>query len=183
MLKWSRLALAVATVFLIINQKNVQGIVINGSFEDGFNGWTTTGQTTVEDNDFLVAPAAGTYQAVLETLQDETGISGSDLETFLGLSSESLNLGVFEGSAIKQVITVNAGDKLTFSWNFLTDEEEPNADFNDFAFFSLSNVNRLADTYDTTTFSFSRLAKETGYQPYTYNFTTAGTYYFRIWCS
>ncbi|MBD2255012.1 PEP-CTERM sorting domain-containing protein [Nostoc parmelioides] len=177
MLKWSSLALAIATIFLITNQEKVQAISINnGSFETGdFSNWDTTGQATVEGSSFNVAPADGTYQAVLETLQDETGISSSDLETFLGLSSGSLT-GSVEGSAIKQTITVNAGDVLTFYWNFLTDEVSADPDFNDFAFFSVSNINQLANTYDATVFSFSRLAQQTGYQPYTYNFTTAGIY-------
>ncbi|HIK03605.1 MAG TPA: PEP-CTERM sorting domain-containing protein [Trichormus sp. M33_DOE_039] len=177
MLKWSSLALGIATVFLITNQEKVQAIVINGSFEDGFNWWTTTGQTTVEDSSFGVEPADINYQAVLETLQDETGINSSALEEFLELSSGDLtSLGAVEGSAIKQTITVNAGDVLTFSWNFLTDDDSGDQNYNDFAFFSLSNVNQLANTYDATILSFSDLAQQTGYQSYSYNFTTAGTY-------
>lgn len=186
MLKWSSLALAIATVFLITNQEKVQAISINnGSFETGdFSNWDTIGSTdinvgitpTVETaTEFGITPTHGTYQAVLETLQDETGVNSSTLEQFLGLSSGSLT-GAVEGSAIKQTITVNAGDKLTFSWNFLTNEVPANAEYNDFAFFSLSNINQLANTYDATFFSFSRLAQQTGYQPYTYNFATAGTY-------
>ncbi|WP_236143716.1 hypothetical protein [Nostoc sp. CMAA1605] len=50
-------------------------------------GITPTVETA---NEFGVTPAHGTYQAVLETLQDETGSNSSNLETFLGLSSGSL---------------------------------------------------------------------------------------------
>ncbi|MBD2253965.1 PEP-CTERM sorting domain-containing protein [Nostoc parmelioides] len=188
MLKWSSLALVIATAFLITNQEKVHAISINnGSFETGnFSNWETVGSTdinvgitpTVETaEEFGVTPINGTYQAVLETLADTTGINSAALETFLGLSSGSLtSLEAEEGSAIKQVITVNAGDKLTFSWNFLTNQVPADPTYNDFAFFSITGVTQLANTNSLTTFSFSRLAEETGYQPYTYNFTTAGTY-------
>jgi hypothetical protein len=42
-----------------------------------------------------------------------------------------------EGSAIKQTFTANAGQTLSFSWNFLTNESvgnDANPNFNDFAF-------------------------------------------------
>jgi hypothetical protein len=178
MLKSPSFALLIAPILLLTQPAQVHAIdITNGSFEDGFSNWTTTGQTTVKGANFGLAPVDGNYQAVLETLQDETGINSSDLENLLGLSSVSLtSLGAVEGSAIKQNITVNAGDVLTFSWNFLTDEVSADPNYNDFAFFSISNINQLANTYDATFFSFSLLAQETGYQSYIYNFTTDGTY-------
>jgi len=46
--------------------------------------------------------------------------NASNLQSFLSLSSNQLsNLFVTEGSAIKQTITANAGDVLSFYWNFL----------------------------------------------------------------
>ncbi|MBH8564970.1 hypothetical protein I8748_22760 [Nostoc sp. CENA67] len=115
---------------------------------------------------------------MIETLQDQTNVSGSDLESFLGLSSGSLTTGgVIEGSAIKQTIVASSGDVLSFSWNFLTDQVPSDSTFNDFAFFSLGNtVSSLADTFTPTTISFSRLAVETGYQTYSYTIPVAGTY-------
>ncbi|WP_066383572.1 hypothetical protein [Anabaena sp. CA = ATCC 33047] len=179
MWKLTGLAVAVAMSFLTANQGKVYAVALpNGSFESGnFNNWTTIGQTTVESASFGIAPANGTYQAVLETLQDVTGISASNLETFLELSSGSLtDLGVVEGSAIKRAITVNAGDRLTFDWNFLTDQVPADPDYNDFAFVSLGNINQLANTNSVNSLSFSRLAQQTGYKSYTHKFTTAGTY-------
>jgi hypothetical protein len=162
--------------------ETVQAFAVNGGFETGnYSDWQTIGQTTVEGSGFGVTPVEGTYQAVLETLQDTLpGASGSDLETFLGLNSGDLtNLNVVEGSAIKQDITVNAGDVLVFSWNFLTDQNPPDSTYNDFAFFTLSTTSTtLADTFSPLMTSFSRLSYEyqTGYQPYSYTFATGGTY-------
>jgi hypothetical protein len=176
---WNILALVTVASLTIINPSAVRAFnVSNGSFETGdFSGWETAGQTTVENSDFGTAPADGIYQAVLETLQDTTDFSGSQLETFLGLSAGELtNWGATEGSAIKQEITVNAGDVLTFSWNFLTDDPL-NEQYNDFGFFSITGSStRLGDTYSPTSLSFSRLAQETGYQPFSYTFASAGTY-------
>ncbi|MCZ8226538.1 MAG: PEP-CTERM sorting domain-containing protein, partial [Microcystis sp. LE19-84.1B] len=62
--------------------------------------------------------------------------NASNLQSFLSLSGNQLsNLFVTEGSAIKQTITANAGDILSFSWNFLTDEDAADVDYRDFAFF------------------------------------------------
>ncbi|BAZ48273.1 peptidase domain-containing protein [Nostoc sp. NIES-4103] len=169
----------VSVVGLTLTPTTVSAAVLNGSFETGdFSNWITTGQTTVEDFNFGVTPADAGYQAVLETLQDTTTVSGSDLESFLGLSNGSLTTdGVIEGSAIKQTIVASSGDILSFSWNFLTDQVPPDSTFNDFAFFSLGNtVSSLADTFTPTTISFSRLALETGYQTYSYTIPVAGTY-------
>ncbi|MHC5916737.1 MAG: PEP-CTERM sorting domain-containing protein [Nostoc sp.] len=177
MLKLSSFALAFAASLIMANTETVRATVLNGGFETGsFSDWITTGQATVEDSSFGVTPTDGNYQSILETLNDSTGVSGSDLETFLELSPGSL--GAEEGTAIKQTVNINAGDILTFDWNFLTDQD-PDATYNDFAFFSLGNItNQLADTNSPFTIftSFSRLSKETGYQPYSYKFQIAGTY-------
>ncbi|GJD19068.1 hypothetical protein RIVM261_040240 [Rivularia sp. IAM M-261] len=177
MLKLSTLALAIAGSLLIATEKVHALNLTNSSFETGdFSGWTNLGQTTVEDSGFGVAPTNGNYQAVLETLSLDTGASANQLESFLELTSGSLtSLGAIEGSAIKQTITVNAGDSFSFDWNFLSDDFQ-NSDYNDFAFFSLTNVTELANTFSPTVFSFSRLSNQTEYQKYTYNFQVAGTY-------
>lgn len=179
MRKFSIIATATAIGLMFSTAQSSHAAILNGSFETGnFNSWSTTGQTTVEDSTFGVNPANGTHQAVLETLQDTTGVSGSEIENFLGLSSGSLTaMGVQEGSAIKQTFTANAGDVLSFSWNFLTDLDPADTTYNDFAFWTLSSTQeQLADTNNPTNFSFSRLAKETGYQPYSYTLASTGTY-------
>jgi hypothetical protein len=183
--------LITALGFLLSTPETVRAAVINGSFETGdFTGWTpTTGQATIDTSGFGVTPPQGNYQALLQTCAISSSPSGgcdentrlpngAELETFLTLSSGTLtSLGVTEGSAIKQTITANAGDILTFSWNFLTAQAPPEQDFNDFAFFTLSNsLTQLADTFspllsDSWTTS---LGKATGYQ--TYTIPIAGNY-------
>lgn len=174
--------MAAATVIglIVSTAKMGNAAILNSSFETGdFSQWEITGQATVEDASFGAEPSEGTYQAVLETLQDTTNISGANLESFLGLSGGSLtNSGVTEGSAIKQTFVANAGDVLTFQWNFLTDLDPSESNYDDFAFFTLSDrLNPLADTSNATnTNFFTRLAKETGYQSSSYKIMTAGTY-------
>ena len=182
---------SIALTFLMISTaKAVRAAdVSNGSFEAGdFTGWTSTGQATIETSSYGVTPPDGTYQALVQTcILDGGGCnegtrlpSAADLETFLGLLwGPLLGLGAIEGSAIKQEITANAGDVLTFSWNFLTDQQDPGQGFDDFAFFTLSSsVNQLANSSspllsDSLT---TALAKATGYQPYTISIPIAGNY-------
>ncbi|MBE9074326.1 PEP-CTERM sorting domain-containing protein [Microcystis sp. LEGE 08355] len=144
-------------------------------------------KTSIETSSFQVTPVNGSYQAVLQTCvfvgacDDSQSLNNAnDLESFLGLSGNQLsNLSVVEGSAIKQTITANAGDVFSFSWNFLTDEDANNTDYNDFAFFTLNNtLYSLADTQSIFPVnpSFSHLKKETGYQTYTIPISVTGNY-------
>lgn len=70
----------------------------------------------------------------------------AELEAFLGVAPFALDptnsfFGAFEGSAIQQTFTANAGDSLDFSWNFLTNEDSNNVSFaNDTAFVTLMNT-------------------------------------------
>ena len=144
-------------------------------------------KTSVETSSFGVTPVNGSYQAVLQTCvfvgacdDNQSLTNANDLESFLGLSGNQLsNLSVVEGSAIKQTITANAGDVFSFSWNFLTDEDATNVDYNDFAFFTLNNtLYSLADIQSSFPVnpSFSHLKKETGYQTYTIPISVTGNY-------
>ncbi|MCA2574950.1 MAG: PEP-CTERM sorting domain-containing protein, partial [Microcystis sp. M41BS1] len=179
MFKLPTLTLIAVASLLASNPEASPAAIVNGSFETGnFSDWNTTGQTSVETSSFKVTPANGSYQAVLQTCvfvgacdDNQPLTNASNLESFLSLSSNQLsNLFVTEGSAIKQTITANAGDILSFSWNFLTDEDAADVDYRDFAFFTLNNtLYSLADTQSSFPInpSFSHLTKETGYQPYT----------------
>jgi hypothetical protein len=162
--------LSLVTTFSLIVAPTtlVQAAIVNGSFEsNNFTGWTTTGQTTVTNSGFGVTPVNGNYQALLQTLQNTTGVSTSALESFLGLGVGTLSsLGVTEGSAIQQTFSANAGDKLSFSWNFLTNQD-PDLTYNDFAFFTLTNnVTQLADTFSPLLVPSltTPLSSATGYQ-------------------
>lgn len=161
-----------------------QAAVVNGGFETGnFSGWTTIGNTSIETSAFGSGPVEGTSQALLST--EGSTISGSGLETFLGLASGSLNdLGngdATSGSAIKQTFNANAGDVLNFSWNFLTNEDSTL--FNDFAFVSLSTLSELADTfsiYASSSPSFPPFStpflQQTGFNTFSFTIPTSGTY-------
>lgn len=176
MFKISSLTLTTALALLLVPPQIVHAVTLNGSFETGnFDNWATSGQTSVEDSGFGVTPTDGDKQATLQTLQDSTGTTASEIETFLGLSTGTLtNQGATEGSAITQTITANAGDTLSFSWNFLTDQD-PDPTFNDLAFFTL-NSNLTENTNIPNTASFSILAKETEYQSFSYTISSSGTY-------
>ncbi|MCA2588141.1 MAG: PEP-CTERM sorting domain-containing protein, partial [Microcystis sp. M34BS1] len=188
MFKLPTLTLIAVASLLASNPEASPAAIVNGSFETGnFSDWNTTGQTSVETSSFQVTPANGSYQAVLQTCvfvgacdDNQPLTNASNLESFLSLSSNQLsNLFVTEGSAIKQTITANAGDILSFSWNFLTDEDAADVDYRDFAFFTLNNtLYSLADTQSSFPInpSFSHLTKETGYQPYTITISVSGDY-------
>jgi hypothetical protein len=152
--------------------------IINGNFETGtFTNWRTIGDNKIDTSQ-------GTFQALLSTGASASGgaVEQSDLEEFLDLPSGLLdNLGngdVTEGSAIKQTFTANAGDVLTFDWNFLTNEGTPSF-FNDFAFFGISPFSlELADTNSSDFFSTSggNFNEQTGLKTISIGIAQTGTY-------
>jgi hypothetical protein len=188
MFKLPTLTLITVAGLLVATAEISPAAVVNGSFETGnFSDWNPSGQASVETSSFGVTPVNGSYQAVLQTCvfvgacdDSQSLTNAKDLESFLGLSVNELsNLSVVEGSAIKQTITANAGDIFSFSWNFLTDEDATNVDYNDFAFFTLNNtLYSLADIQSSFPVnpSFSHLKKETDYQTYTIPISVTGNY-------
>lgn len=150
--------------------------VINGSFETGeFDGYRTIGNTSIQLPAFSSNPTGGNFQALITN--GDGSASTSSLEAFLGLTPESINRGATEGSAISQTFTANAGDVLTFDFNFLTNESTPTPNFNDFSFVTINgSVSRLADT--NSTFSPSptgAFGAETGFQTFSSTVPTTGT--------
>jgi hypothetical protein len=165
------------------------GPVLNGGFEAGFAGWTTIGITSIETAAFGTGPAGGVQQARMSSGNGaEVGaVTDAALELFLDLAPGSIDaivttndvlFGAREGSAIKQTITGNAGDTLTFRWNFLTSELTPVSDTNDTAFWSLSPLGptRLADTHSAFVPSATVLDEETGYQAVNFVLPASGSY-------
>ena len=164
------------------------------TFESGnFSGVDdTTGITSIEDNTFPVTPAEGNFQALLENTGTGNATPGfsafvsPDLEEFLygGPSPAYPESDFVEGSAIKRDITVQAGDVLSFSANFLTDEPTGTGN-NDVAFLSIDDnagneslirlfeVDNASFNSSATSFSF-----ETGYQLFNnaFTFPNAGTF-------
>jgi hypothetical protein len=103
------------------------------------------------------------------------------LEDFLGINPNPSQLDIggfaYEGSAIKTTISVSRGDKLTFQWQFFTNETAAAIGlFNDYAFLlAEGKVIKLTDVTEAIITS-SFFASETAEKTYSYNFTTGGTY-------
>lgn len=195
----------------------VDAATINGGFEDGLTGWEAVGDYRVETSSFGSGPVEGTSQAFLSTAYNEvvgidqngseiyggnavpvTFITGNDsLEGFLGLSTffgerslrDIATAEPIEGAAIQQTITASAGQTISFSWNFLTDESTGQAaqddntypGLNDFAFAAIRSESdhklfSLADTISDFTNSSTAFGKETGYRNFSYTVPTTGDY-------
>ncbi len=151
----------------------------NGGFEESpiFNHWATYGDAQILGSSIGSGPTEGVSQALVATATDGTvnadvvpgsGTTEADLEAGLGLASSSLSTlvgaPIVLASGISQTVTVAAGDKVDFDWDFLTnqtfndgtaDSIAPDARWNDFSFFSVSPTGNpaqaqifiLADTF------------------------------------
>lgn len=134
-----------------------------------FSTWNSTGSVS----------NVGNGQVNLETTNGT--IADGPLQSVLGLNPTDLDIGgeALQGSAVTNNITVAAGDKLNFSYNFLTDETTTPAPFtplNDFAFVSIDGVvQKLADFNDATNGSTS-FDSETGLTNFSRTFANAGTF-------
>jgi len=158
----------------------------NGSFETGdYEGWNTIGDTSIETDHLGIFPTEGHYQALITTGDSDAGgsVVDGDLEEFLDLDPGSLDHLVhghaFEGSVIKQTFTVEAGDVVSFDWNFLTNESTPDATYNDTAFFSVNGFTfELADTnaHFQDAAHVDGFGEQTGEQTLTFSIAKAGTY-------
>jgi len=125
-----------------------QGAVLNGDFSSTLNNWTTTGDVSVQGPSFNggSTPPAGTPNVAVSTtiitpdaapLSGNNAVSGTALESFLGLAAGTLSGGVVEGSGMKQTLTgLAAGDTLNFKWNFYTGEDAAGLG-TDYAFYTL----------------------------------------------
>ena len=159
----------------------------NGGFEDALEGWESTGDAGVQTAAFGESPVAGQYQGIVTSANTMGGnVSVANLEVFLGLASGTLN-GVTTGtatagSAIRQTVTVSAGQQLVFQYNFATDENTPESTYNDFSFLSIvgPDVQAAMLMADTHAASFgessSAYKSSTGYRSFSYEFAQAGQY-------
>ena len=170
--------------------------ILNPSFESGdTSGWSTVGDVSVVDSSFGVTPTDGSFQILLTT----NGSSTSATETAMGLFSgtlqtifnddifspgESTGSGPIEGSAFQQTFTVTAsGDKITFDYDFLTDESVPESVSTDLLWWHLdrpvgadmsgviAHVNQPGFSASGTSF-----ASETGYGTFTINLNRTGVF-------
>ena len=153
------------------------------SFESGrFNDWETYGDTDVVTSRIGVSPTDGRFQAQITNA--DGAFSVAQLESLLeldkGLLSSANSGNLREGSAIQlRPLTVKAGDVLLFDFNFLTNENTPDPNNNDFAFVTFNNnyVHILGDT-STPAQGFDPLVfnSQTGYLTAGFEFAGAGTY-------
>ncbi|MEA5464589.1 S8 family serine peptidase [Leptothoe sp. PORK10 BA2] len=155
----------------------------NFSFETGdFTGWTPFGDAQVVSSNIGIATTDGRFQAQVTT--GDGSFSIAQLEALVkldaGLLQSTRSGNIREGSVIQLTsFEVEAGDTLSFDWNFLTNENTPNPDNNDFAFVTFNN-NYVFELGDTSTpdqgFDPLVFTTQSGYQTAEFIFNQAGTY-------
>ncbi|HEY9692792.1 MAG TPA: PEP-CTERM sorting domain-containing protein [Oculatellaceae cyanobacterium] len=187
-------------------QASTNSKLINGGFEQGdFSGWATLGETNIDNqqSNFGSGPTEGNFQALLSTA--DGSFNNSILEEFLGLGQGALDALLPiplpprtaisqppQGSAIQQKFAAKAGQRLTFDWNFLTNEvagTDLGAALPDFSFVSINseansisklNFLGLAAVFDPTNNPFKPTAttffQETGFNTFSYKIPTDGIY-------
>jgi hypothetical protein len=143
------------------------------SFESGdLAGWdsTSAGVTAVGGvwlppglDLFEVKPTDGSYQALLSS----EGVGVEILESFFGMGTGTLaDQGYVQGSGLARTVTLNAGDKLSFDWDFVAGDLFP---FDDAALFVLdkigtvlANISLVGDFGSTGYLTQEFVAKATG---------------------
>jgi hypothetical protein len=173
--------------------------IVNEGFETGdLSGWGTVGDVSTEDGSFGATPTEGAFDALLTNIgvNDMDGhfnpidpFSGNDsvdvasIEAAFGLGANAIdglgngNLAQSEGSGLFQTVTVNAGDQLTFDWNFLTNEFTPEINYNDFAFLAAGDsLIELSDLSGTFVASGTPFLQETGWSSFSHTFGSSGSF-------
>ena len=159
----------------------------NGNFKEALTGWNTIGAVGIPNSTFGTLPSEGNTQALMVNDEFLGTADANEIEQFLGLTSESLNnlseSYTFDGSAMKQTFTANAGDIISFDFNFLTNESTPNNAKNDFSFVSFASdvldnpfLHLLSDTFSNFVNSNTRFSRETGYESFEYEILETGDY-------
>ncbi|MEM7066924.1 MAG: filamentous hemagglutinin N-terminal domain-containing protein [Cyanobacteria bacterium P01_B01_bin.77] len=107
-----------------------------------FRNWESVGEVLLETSQFGSGPNPVPAQIVLNS--ETNTVSQAELETFLGLAPGSLD-GLGSGNAVNGVgvstnFTAQAGDTVSFDWNFVTRELGNFTPDNDFAVVVLSGI-------------------------------------------
>ncbi len=136
---------------LLIDNIRINGILVQG-FEDGTIGdISSIGSVSVEGFSGSIAPTQGSKQAFL--LAGST--SQEDIESFLRLTPDQLDFnGVVDptfGSALGAQFNVNAGDTLTYDFDFLDAESAGGKAFNFFKDFCFATVSEAFEGQITGT--------------------------------
>jgi hypothetical protein len=176
--------------------------LVEGFETTTLNSGNSIGDASIRTpNYFGINPTEGTHELLLTTINSahDPGFSSqsgtdaasvSSVATFLGVTTSSIRDGIVagqEGSAFKLSLgTLTAGSIVTFDYDFLTDDAAPPIGHNDFAFATLqlnsstpaesvvADENKPSQT--PTTGAGNPFVLETGYNTFTINITTTGTY-------
>jgi hypothetical protein len=175
--------ITIATVLAMLFAGNAMAVT-NGSFNSGLNGWSALGDVNLQAGAILMTTAsvyfeddfpesAGAFNASGNAAAEVAVVGG--VEDFIGIPLGALDSNdnfAFEGSVLKQTFNVNAGDTLTFNWNFFTNESSTGADY---AFVSINGaLTTLATPLDATNSSLP-YAYTTGFQTFNQTFNTASS--------
>lgn len=182
-----KIAFLMAVGMLVIGSRPaVTQAVTNGDFELGsLSGWTLAGAGAAQTSSIGITPPAGTYQGYIETTGNHTVLAPA-VALSLGVPGSAIaGLGTgtpVNGTALSQTVTVPAGAVLTYDWNFLSDELNESATFNDFAFFTVSGAAYLLASRNSSTWDLvsppAGFDGQTDWATGTYTFAAAGTYTF-----
>ncbi len=181
MLKYSTLFTAVVSLmglstFTTSQPSFAQTIIVIEDFEDGLEAFETIGETNIIDIE-------GNSLALLES---NSLLLSPFLDSFFGLPTGTLldEFGAFDGSGISgisETISLNAGDILSFEFNFLTNEATPDFLTNDAAFVVISELPNpltlLANTESTFIDSDNpSFLEETGFSTFAIEVPTTGEF-------
>ncbi len=158
--------------------------VTNGTFETAsLAGWTKVGSGSVQTAAFGVTPTEGTYQGYIESTGNFTALAPT-VAASLGVTGPTI-LGLGQGTptngtGLSQSVTVNAGDVLSFDWNFVSDELNELVSFNDFTFFTIDSTAYFLASRNASTFNIvsppSGFDGQTGWSSSSHTFSSAGTH-------
>lgn len=125
---------------------NAMAAVTNGGFAgNSLTGWNTLGDVATQSGGAFLTTAslfdddfpedAATFNASGTSAYD---IALGGFESFAGLNAGALDTPdfAFEGSLLTQTVSINAGDTLSFNWNFFTNEGTSA----DYAFVAINGV-------------------------------------------
>ncbi|GAA5163605.1 PEP-CTERM sorting domain-containing protein [Viridibacterium curvum] len=178
---------ATLCALMIVGSSSVVAAPANGNFSGGLTGWEAAGDVAVLGSTAFAQLTTATLggddlpaAAGAFNVSGNAAAASGGLESFLGLSAGALDpdaagfVFASEGSAIRQTVTVSAGDTLSFEWNFLSNEAGFAAQ-PDYAFVVIGgNLIRLADSAGSLSPS-AVYGGETGTRHFSYTFTSGGS--------
>lgn len=167
---------------------SAQAQISNGGFNTDLSGWTLHGDASLRSGG---APeGAGQLWLGSDALADpgSLNLSGNDplaaggpLEAALGLSAgalDTLDGAAFEGSLAGQSFTAQAGEVLSFQWNFSTSENSSDPALADYGFVvvdgTLYTLASVADASQSA--SFAGYLGDTGVQQFSLALTSSGSH-------